>query len=116
MSTSTIRVLESEGARIPALKTIDKIAAALNVETGSLLGPVVRVRMGSCDPIEHVLADNLVRERELRQWTQEELSQASGVGREHIAHIERREQNPTLDTLVRLASGLDISVEALLRP
>lgn len=116
MSTNTIRVLEADQPRIPALKTIDKIASALNVETWSLLGPTVFLRLGSGDPIEQVLADNLVRERELRQLTQQGLSQTSGVGREHIAHIERGEQNPTLDTLVRLAEGLDISVEALLKP
>ncbi|MFN3738069.1 helix-turn-helix domain-containing protein [Hydrogenophaga sp.] len=115
MSSNTIRVLEADHSRIPALKTIDKIASALNVETCSLLGPTVSARVDSRGPIEHVLAGNLVRERELRQWTQEKLSQASGVGREHLAHIERGEQNPTLDTLVRLAVGLDISVDALLK-
>lgn len=116
MSTNTIRVLEADQPRTPALKTIDKIASALNVETWSLLGPAVFLRMDSGDPIEHVLAGNLVRERELRQWTQEKLSQISGVGREHIAHIERGQLNPTLDTLVRLAAGLDTSVETLLKP
>ena len=116
MSTNTIRVLEADQPRTPALKTIDKIASALNVETWSLLGATVFLRTASGDPIEHVLAGNLVKERELRQWTQEKLSQASGVGREHLAHIERGEQNPTLDTLVRLAVGLDISVDALLKP
>lgn len=115
MSTNTIRVLEADQPQIPTLKTIDKIASVFNVETGSLFGPAVSFRKGSCAPIERVLAGNLVRERELRQWTQEKLSQASGVGREHIAHIERGEQNPTIDTLTRLAVGLDISVEALLK-
>lgn len=116
MSTNTIRVLEADQSRTPALKTIDKIASALNVETWSLLGPTVFLRTASGDPIEHVLAGNLVKERELRQWTQEKLSQISGVGREHIAHIEQGQQNPTLDTLVRLAAGLDTSADALLKP
>lgn len=113
MSTKTIRVLEQGQQRVPTLKTVDKVASALKVDTASLLGEVVSPRSASSAAIEHALASNLVRYRQMRHWTQEQLSQASGVGREHLAHIEREDQNPTLETLVRLALALSVSVELL---
>lgn len=112
MSTKTIRQLEQPHERIPTLKTLDKIASTLNVETSSLFGDVVSSRTRST--VERVLAERLVEERKRLKWTQELLSEASGVGREHIAHIERGRQNPSLDTLVLLACALNTTVESLL--
>lgn len=114
MSTKTIRQLEQPQERIPSLKTLDKIASALNVETSSLFGEVVSSRSRTRHTVEQVLAERLVKERKRLKWSQELLSGASGVGREHIAHIERGRQNPSLDTLVLLAYALDTTVESLL--
>jgi transcriptional regulator with XRE-family HTH domain len=114
MSTKTIRQLEQPLERIPSLKTLDKIASALNVETSSLFGEVVSSRSRTQNTVEQVLAERLVEERKRLKWSQELLSETSGLGREHIAHIERGRQNPSLDTLVLLACALDTTVESLL--
>jgi transcriptional regulator with XRE-family HTH domain len=114
MSHETVRLLELGKLGAPSLKTIDKLAIALNLETSSLVGPVVHPRSSGPAAIEGVLAANLVRERAAHKWTQEMLSEASGVGRAHIAHIERHELSPALDTLSLLALALGTSVELLL--
>ena len=51
--------------------------------------------------------------REARKLTQEELSRRSGVSRSYLAKIESgQRENPRVDTLVRLAKGLRVSVLA----
>lgn len=114
MNPDTIVALEKAKAGASSLKTIDKLANTLNVETGSLLGAQVRARMGPHIPIEAVLARNVTSARDSMKWSQQALSEASGVGREHIAHIERAEQNPSIDTIARLSMALQTSVESLL--
>lgn len=55
--------------------------------------------------------------RSLRRWTQEELSQASGVDRGLISDYELGDKAPTHKTLVRLAAGAGLPftlVETLL--
>ena len=55
--------------------------------------------------------------RSVRRWTQEELSQASGVDRGLISHYELGDKAPTNKTLARLAAGAGLPyafVEALL--
>jgi DNA-binding XRE family transcriptional regulator len=102
-------------ARVNAsLKAVDKLARALGVTTGSLLGqtPVARQEGGAL--IEAALARNLISARKTQQLTQDKLAQQSGVNRAVIAHIERQARNPSLLTLARLAASLDLSLEALL--
>lgn len=97
-----------------SLGTVDKLARALGVSTSSLLGsrPVARQEGGNL--IQALLAQNLVIARERQMWTQEVLSQRSGVSRPVIAHIERQARNPSLETLERLAIALDLSLTVLL--
>jgi transcriptional regulator with XRE-family HTH domain len=55
--------------------------------------------------------------RSVRRWTQEELSQASGVDRGLISDYELGNKAPTSKTLARLAEGVGLRyafVEALL--
>lgn len=114
MSSKTVRLLEQGQSRTPALKTVDRLAAALNLETSSLFTRATTLRRDCPDTIEQVLALNLVEQRNRLGWSQLMLSESSGVGRVHIARIERGEQNPSVDTVGRLAAALDISVELLL--
>lgn len=58
------------------------------------------------------------RIRELRDkkgWSQEEFADSCEVNRSYMGRIERGELNLTLDTLSKVAKGLDISVSALLK-
>jgi ribosome-binding protein aMBF1 (putative translation factor) len=52
--------------------------------------------------------------RDFRGWTQVHLSHKSGVGRDLIAQIEVRRKKGSVETLDRLASALDIPIEALI--
>lgn len=55
--------------------------------------------------------------RSVRRWTQEELSQASGVDRGLISDYELGDKAPTNKTLARLAAGVGLPyalVESLL--
>ena len=53
--------------------------------------------------------------RRLRALSQEELAEASGVGRATISRIERGETGAHGRTLRRLAAALSVGVEELVR-
>ena len=110
------RMVQSmEKARVNAsLHAVDKVARALGVTTGSLLGKKPLARQDGHALIDQVLARNLVAARKRLNLTQEQLAQRSGISRPVIAHIERQARNPSLETLARLAEALDLSIEGLL--
>ena len=113
VSERTLQYLEK--ARLnPSLSTVEKLAQALGVETGSLFGKKPVARQSPEVFIEAIVARNLVAARKQLKLTQEKLAEKSGVGRAIIAHIERQAQNPSLETLAKLAASLELSVEALL--
>ncbi|AOS81740.1 Helix-turn-helix domain-containing protein [Hydrogenophaga intermedia] len=108
-----IQLLE-EGLVNASLKTVDKLARALGVTAGSLMGRRPVARQEGEALIEEVVARNLVSTRKRLKLTQQNLSQQSGVNISVIAHIERQARNPSLLTLAKLAASLDLSLEALL--
>ena len=52
--------------------------------------------------------------RNLKHLSQEQLAEAIGVSREHIARIEAGTKLPSLDLLVAIANALHISSDELL--
>jgi transcriptional regulator with XRE-family HTH domain len=48
-------------------------------------------------------------------WSQEAFAAACDVNRSYMGRIERGELNLTLDSLQKVATGLGVSVSALLR-
>jgi transcriptional regulator with XRE-family HTH domain len=50
------------------------------------------------------------RERRTRGFSQDALAVAAGLHRDAICKIERDQRSPRLDTLVRIARALEISV------
>jgi len=62
------------------------------------------------------LAENMVRLRGRRGWSQDALALESGVHRTMIAKLEMRRRNPSFDTLVRLASALGVTLHELFAP
>ncbi|TMU70769.1 helix-turn-helix domain-containing protein [Hydrogenophaga intermedia] len=113
VSRHMIQLLE-EGLVNASLKTVDKLARALGVTAGSLMGRRPVARQEGEALIEEVVARNLVSTRKRLKLTQQNLSQQSGVNISVIAHIERQARNPSLLTLAKLAASLDLSLEALL--
>lgn len=57
-----------------------------------------------------------LRVRQLRGSTglsQERFADAIGVGRSHLGKIEKGKENPTLEVIVKIAKGLDMTMAQL---
>ena len=64
--------------------------------------------------IDRVLGQRLKAARQRHGLTLDALAERSGVSRAMISRIERGESSPTAALLVRLGSGLGLSLSALL--
>ncbi|MDX5883532.1 MULTISPECIES: helix-turn-helix transcriptional regulator [Bacillus cereus group] len=53
--------------------------------------------------------------RKEKNLSQERLGELSGIHTNHIGAIERGEKNVTLESLVKVTKGLDITLEELFR-
>lgn len=60
------------------------------------------------------LASNLRAARSLFRWSQEELGFQCGLKRTYIGALERREVNPGIDNLDKLALGVGVFAHVLL--
>lgn len=52
--------------------------------------------------------------RKQKGWSQEELAERAKLDPKSIVQIENAKRNPTLKTLQKIASALDVSVSKLL--
>jgi transcriptional regulator with XRE-family HTH domain len=57
---------------------------------------------------------NLKALRELRKLTQSELGNRAGMGGASVSHFETSQRTPSLDSLVKLADALDVTLDTLL--
>jgi transcriptional regulator with XRE-family HTH domain len=57
-----------------------------------------------------LVAWNLRRIRVMRGLSQERLAFEAGIDRSYVGGLERREENPTVDLLDRLASAVGVHV------
>lgn len=64
--------------------------------------------------ISHTLGLRIRKLRTERNISQEALAFSSGVHTTYIGKMERGEKCPSIDTLYKLAKGLDVSVSELL--
>lgn len=97
---SLAHISEIERSRSTAsLKTLEKLAAVLEVSTSSLL------RSGQQDS----LGAKLKRLREKNGLTQKELAQQVGISHSLIGQIETDRIQPSLSTLSSLAEALGVS-------
>lgn len=64
--------------------------------------------------VVRALAKNLKRLREERGWTQEQASEACGLGVRALQALELGERNVTLVTLAQVADGFGVTVATLL--
>jgi len=60
------------------------------------------------------ISENLLYQRKLKGYTQEELSEITTIGVRTIQRIEKGDVQPHLQTVKLLAEGLDIEVDDLL--
>jgi len=60
------------------------------------------------------LARNVVNLRSARQWTQGQLAKLAGLPRSTLTNIESGHSNPSLKTLLSLASALQVPLEEML--
>lgn len=63
-----------------------------------------------------LLALNVVRLRNRRGWSQEELAFEAGLHRTFIAHVERQARNISIDNVERIADALGVPIATLLIP
>jgi transcriptional regulator with XRE-family HTH domain len=66
--------------------------------------------------IQQLLGVNVRQVREVRGWSQDKLSEESGLHRTYISGIERGVRNPTVTIVQQLATALGIAVAALFQP
>jgi len=60
--------------------------------------------------------DRIRELRHQRRLSQEALAGRADLHRTYIGFVERAERNPTLETIEKLARGLDISLAELFAP
>ena len=56
----------------------------------------------------------LLKLRQQRDWSQERLSEESGVGVQHISNLERGTKEPCLDLMEKLAKSFEVTLAELL--
>jgi transcriptional regulator with XRE-family HTH domain len=67
------------------------------------------------DSLVQIVAENLKNYRVTRNLSLEKLSQATGVSKSMLSQIENGTTNPSISTLLKIASGLKMSFAALLK-
>jgi transcriptional regulator with XRE-family HTH domain len=64
---------------------------------------------------KHLIGIRLKELRSRRNLTQEQLAERAGVNSKYINSIERGKENPTLDTFIKLAETLDVTIGEFFR-
>lgn len=66
-----------------------------------------------CD-INKVFGEKVAETRKKRHLSQEELADRCGLHRTYIGAIERGEKSPTLNTIEKIANGLNVKISELI--
>jgi len=66
--------------------------------------------------LQRALANNVVRIRRQRSWTQEETATACGISTRLLQRVENSAANATLITIARLCTGLGVRPAELFTP
>lgn len=73
-------------------------------------------KRGREDPTLVVLGGSIKQFREERKFTQGQLAERTGLIRQYFCQIELGRKNPTILTLLRIATALDVSIIDLVTP
>ncbi|GAV24440.1 transcriptional regulator [Carboxydothermus islandicus] len=106
LSISYLSEIE-RGSKKPSLKTIDKIAKALNVNKAQILETEQL-------EVSLTLGERIRLIREEKKLTISELAQRVGISVSYLSEIERDTVNPSVATLRRIAEELGVSVADLM--
>lgn len=63
--------------------------------------------------IAHSLGQRIRELRNQKHMSQEELSFKSGISAAHLGQIERATKNPTIDTVAKIATALNVPISSL---
>jgi transcriptional regulator with XRE-family HTH domain len=66
------------------------------------------------DAISSQVARLLKEERQKRGLSLNVLAQRAGLSRQTVSYVEQEVQNPTLDTLLRITSVLEVDLEKII--
>jgi transcriptional regulator with XRE-family HTH domain len=106
LSLSYLSEIE-RGSKRPSLKTIDKLASALNVAKTQLIeGDLTDTGLSLGDKIRLMRAE--------KSMSLQELAQKSGISLSYLSEIERGTVYPALSTLKRVAEGLEVPPATLM--
>lgn len=113
VSVSYIQQIEKGVKANPSLDVLNKIATALDVSINDLI-PSKSIH-DSHDKVCSVdtLKVDLKKNREEADISQRELARRINMSGQMISKIERGETTPSLDTLNKIASALDVPVSSL---
>jgi len=75
-----------------------------------LKDPVYKAEYDALEP-EFAIIHAMIEARKTSGMTQKQLSEKTGIAQGDISKIEIGEANPTLNTLKRLASGMDMKLK-----
>ena len=67
------------------------------------------------DDIYKRIGFNLLKQRRLKGWTQEQLAERSGVSRSRISKMENGKENFNIESLFLIAQSLEIDFIELLK-
>ncbi len=62
------------------------------------------------------LATTLKTQRQARGWSLSKLAEETGVSKAMLGQIERNESSPTVSTLWKIATGLNVPFSAFITP
>lgn len=63
--------------------------------------------------IKRLIGSRIKQVRRAKGFSQEELSEKAEVSSKYLSSIERGNENPTLDTFIKLAQALDVELVEL---
>jgi len=63
--------------------------------------------------IRLIFGQNVKKVREQKAWSQDRLSEETGLHRTYISGIERGVRNPTIEIVQKLATALGVEVQDL---
>jgi len=106
LSLSYLSEIE-RGSKRPSLKTIEKLAAALNVSKTQLIkGDVTDTGLSLGDKIRLLRAE--------KGLSLQDLASRAGISLSYLSEIERGTVYPALNTLKRIAEGLEVPVSSIM--
>lgn len=78
-------------------------------------GSRFRYRVAKIPKHRKILGENIRTHRKNLKWSQEKLAEKADLHHNYIGDIERGEENVSVDTLMRIATALKVSLSDLVR-